>query len=38
MPESDSGWLWQPLSVEMPLEEEEEEGEEDHPVHPDKDL
>ena len=45
MPESDLGWLWQPLSVEMPLEgeahqeEEEEEGEEeDHLVRPDKDL
>jgi hypothetical protein len=44
MPESDSGWLWQPLSAEMPLEEEahqeeeEEEEEEDHPVRPGKDL
>jgi hypothetical protein len=46
MPESDLGWLWQPLSVETPLEEEahqeeeeeEEEEEEDHLVRPDKDL
>jgi hypothetical protein len=42
MPESDSGWLWQPLSVETPLEEEahleeEEEEEEGRLVHPDKD-
>jgi hypothetical protein len=46
MPESDLGWLWQPLSVETPLEgeahqeeeEEEEEEEEDHLVRPGKDL
>jgi hypothetical protein len=42
MPGNDLGWLWQPLSVEMPLEgeahQEEEEEEEDHLVCPDKDL
>jgi hypothetical protein len=44
MPESDSGWLWQPLFVETPLEEEAhqeeegEEGEEDHLVRLGKDL
>jgi hypothetical protein len=45
MPESDLGWLWQPLSDETPLEgeahqeeEEEEEEEEDHLVRPGKDL
>jgi len=44
MPESDLGWLWQPLSVETPLEgeahleEEEEEEEEDHLVRPGRDL
>jgi hypothetical protein len=42
MPESDLGWLWQPLSVETPLKgeahpEEEEGEEEDHLVHPGKD-
>ena len=43
---SDLGWLWQPPSVETPLEgeahqeeeEEEEEEEEDRLVHPGKDL
>jgi hypothetical protein len=40
---NDSGWLWQPLSIETPLEgearpEEEEEEEEDRLVHPDKGL
>jgi hypothetical protein len=44
MPESDSGWLWQPHSDEMPLEEEahleeeEEEEAEDHLARPGKDL
>ena len=43
MPGNDLGWLWQPLSVETPLEgeahqEEEEEEEEDRLVHPGKDL
>jgi hypothetical protein len=45
MPESDLGWLWQPLSDETPLEgeahleeEEEEEEEEDHLARPGKDL
>jgi hypothetical protein len=44
MPENDLGWLWQPLSVETPLEEgahqeeEEEEVEEDHLVRQGKDL
>jgi hypothetical protein len=43
MPESDLEWLWQPLSVEMPLEgeahqEEEEAEEEDRLVRPGKDL
>ena len=44
MPENDLGWLWQPLSIETPLEEEahqeveEEEVEEDHLVRPDRDL
>jgi hypothetical protein len=43
MPESDLGWLWQPLSVKTPPEgeahqEEEEEEEEDHLVHLGKDL
>jgi hypothetical protein len=42
MPENDLGWLWQPLSVETPLEgeahPEEEEEEEDRLVHPDKGL
>jgi len=45
MPENDLGWLWQPLSVETPLEgedhqeeEEEEEEEEDHLAHLGKDL
>ena len=46
MPGSDLGWLWQPLSVETPLEGEahleEEEAhlgeEEDRLVHPDKGL
>jgi hypothetical protein len=46
MPGSDLGWLWQPPSVEMPLEgeahqeeeEEAEEAEEDHPAHQGKDL
>jgi hypothetical protein len=39
MPESDLGWLWQPLSVETPLEGEVhlEEEEEDHLVHLDRD-
>jgi hypothetical protein len=39
MPESDLGWLWQPLSVETPLEGEAhlKEEEEDHLVHPGKD-
>jgi hypothetical protein len=44
MPGNDLGWLWQPLSVETPLEgeahpveeEEEEEEEEGRLVHPDK--
>jgi hypothetical protein len=42
MPESDLGWLWQPLSDETPLEgeahQEEEEEEEDRLVRPGKDL
>ena len=44
MPGNDLGWLWQPLSVETPLEgeahqeEEEEEEEEVRLVRPGKDL
>ena len=44
MPGNDLGWLWQPLFVETPLEEEahleeeEEEVEEDHLVRQGKDL